>query len=234
MSSSTATYELHAEPRDGQGKAASRRLRLAGKVIANVYGGGRPPQALMLEERAVRKQFRDETTLSHVLSLEVAGEKKPQQVLIRELQHHPWKNQIFHIDFMRISADREIQVHVPLRFIGEEECAGVKKHGILSHVELEILVACLPKDLPEGIDVDVSELNVGESVHISDLTLPQGVESIDMRHGAEHDRVLAAVHPRSVVTEEEEEAAEAAEAAEAEGEEGAEEAADKDQEESSS
>ena len=234
MSSSTATYELHAEPRDGQGKAASRRLRLAGKVIANVYGGGRPPQALMLEERAVRKQFRDETTLSHVLSLEVAGEKKPQQVLIRELQHHPWKNQIFHIDFMRISADREIQVHVPLRFIGEEECAGVKKHGILSHVELEILVACLPKDLPEGIDVDVSGLDVGESVHISDLTLPQGVESIDMRHGAEHDRVLAAVHPRSVVTEEEGEAAEAAEAAEAEGEEGAEKAADKDQEESSS
>ena len=229
MSSSTATYELRAEPRGDQGKAASRRLRRAGKIIANVYGGGRPPLALMLEEGAVRKQFRDETTLSHVLSLEVAGEKKPQQVLIREVQRHPWKNQIFHIDFMRISADREIQVHLPLRFVGEEECVGVKKHGILSHVELEILVACLPKDLPEGLDVDVRELDVGESIHISDLSLPQGVESVDMRHGPEHDRVLAAVHQRSVATEEEEDAA----AAEAEAEEAAEEAAGKDQEESS-
>ena len=225
MSSSTATYELQAELRSEHGKAASRRLRLAGKIIANVYGGGRPPQSLMLEERAVRKQFRDETTLSHVLNLEVAGEKKPQQVLIRELQHHPWKKRIFHIDFMRVSADREIQVHVPLRFVGEEECVGVKKHGILSHVELEILVACLPKDLPEGIDVDVSGLDIGEAVHISDLTLPSGVESMDVRHGTEQDRVLAAVHQRSVVTEEEETAAEAG------GEEIAEEAANKDQEE---
>ncbi len=233
MSSSTATYELQAEPRSEYGKAASRRLRLAGKVIANVYGGGKPSQALTLEERALRRQLRDETTLSHVLSLEVAGEKKPQQVLVRELQRHPWKNRIFHIDFMRVSADREIQVHVPLRFVGEEECAGVKRHGILSHVDLEVLVACLPKDLPETIEVDVLGLDVGESIHISDLTLPEGVESVNLRHGAEHDRVLAAVHLRSVVTEEEEEVAEAEAAAEAEGEEAAEEAADKDQEQSS-
>jgi large subunit ribosomal protein L25 len=205
------SIELNAELRDVKGKGASRRLRHANKVPAIIYGGGKDPQSIMLEQKEVQYILPNEAFYSQVLSLNI-GDKK-EDVLLRDLQHHPYKIDIMHMDFLRVDAKKMVHVHVPLHFVGEELSPGIKTEGgQVSHVVMEIEVECLPKDIPSFIEVDLSGMHLGDIIHLSDIKLPAGVESLTLKHGGDHDTAIANIHQRKVDKDEDAEAA-AAEAA---------------------
>ena len=154
-------FTLHAKGREVSGKGASRRLRrLAGEIPAIVYGGKKDPQSLTLIHKDVLKALENEAYYSHIISLDVDG--KSQDVVLKDVQRHPAKTAILHLDFLRINKTTALTIRVPLHFINEDNCVGVKKEGgIISHTMSELEVQCLPKDLPEFIEVDVSELALG-------------------------------------------------------------------------
>ena len=187
-------FTLHAKGREVSGKGASRRLRrLAGEIPAIVYGGKKDPQSLTLIHKDVLKALENEAYYSHIISLDVDG--KSQDVVLKDVQRHPAKTVILHLDFLRINKTTALTIRVPLHFINEDNCVGVKKEGgIISHTMSELEVQCLPKDLPEFIEVDVSELALGSTLHISDIKLPKGVESVALSHGSDHDLPVAAVN----------------------------------------
>jgi large subunit ribosomal protein L25 len=187
-------FTLHAKGREVSGKGASRRLRrLTGEVPAIVYGGKKDAQSITLIHKDVIKALENEAFYSHIISLDVDG--KSQDVIVKDVQRHPAKTAILHLDFLRISKTTALTIRVPLHFINEDSCIGVKKEGgIISHTMSELEVQCLPKDLPEYIEVDVSELALGSTLHISDITLPKGVESVALSHGSDHDLPVAAVN----------------------------------------
>jgi large subunit ribosomal protein L25 len=187
-------FTLHAKGREVSGKGASRRLRrLAGEIPAIVYGGKKDPQSLTLIHKDVLKALENEAYYSHIISLDVDG--KSQDVVLKDVQRHPAKTAILHLDFLRINKTTALTIRVPLHFINEDNCVGVKKEGgIISHTMSELEVQCLPKDLPEFIEVDVSELALGSTLHISDIKLPKGVESVALSHGSDHDLPVAAVN----------------------------------------
>ncbi len=164
---------LKAETRTDLGKGASRRLRRAGKIPAIVYGGDQPPQPIQLDVPPVLKVLEFEETYSSILPLEIDGQRE--QVILRDLQRHPAKPVILHMDFQRVVAGEKLRVNVPLHFIGEDEAVGVKAGGTLTHHLMDVEVECLPKDLPEYIEVDVRQCQVGDTIHLSDLHLPPGV-----------------------------------------------------------
>ena len=194
------SIELNAELRTDTGKGASRRLRHANKVPAILYGAGKDPESLTLEQKDVQYELQHEAFFTQVLELNVGGKK--QDVLLRDLQHHPYKLDILHMDFQRVEAKKEMHVNVPLHFINEEIAPGVKTEGgAISHVITEVEVVCLPKDIPEFIDVDLSELHMGEIVHLSDLKMPAGVEVFALKQGEEHDSAVATIHARKVAEE---------------------------------
>jgi large subunit ribosomal protein L25 len=205
------SFVVTAEPRAEQGKGASRRLRRVGKVPAVLYGGKGEPQMVLLSHNEMSKHVQTEAFFSHILTLKLDGQS--QQVVIKDLQRNPVNNSIIHADFQRVLADVAIRMQVPLHFKGGEVAPGVKVGGgIVEHHVNQVEVECLPKDLPEFIEVDLSKLEINESIHMSQLTVPAGVELVDLRLGK--DASVAAVHiPRAVV---EEEIAPAAEAATAE------------------
>ena len=206
---------LNAELRNDMGKGASRRLRRANKLPAIVYGAGKDPENLTLEQKEVLYHLQNEAFYTQVLELNIGGKK--QDVLLRDLQHHPYSQDILHMDLQRVEAKKEVHVNVPLHFINEDIAPGVKQEGgAISHVVTEVVVACLPKDIPEFIDVDFSELHIGDIVHLSDLKMPAGVEVLVLRQGEEHDSAVASIHARKVAEEPEaiEEAGGAAEEAE--------------------
>jgi large subunit ribosomal protein L25 len=201
------SIELNAELRTDTGKGASRRLRHANKIPAILYGAGKDPENLTLEQKDVQYELQHEAFFTQVLELNIGGKK--QDVLLRDLQHHPYKQDILHMDFQRVEAKKEMHVNVPLHFINEDIAPGVKTEGgAISHVMTEVEVVCLPKDIPEFIDVDLSELHMGEIVHLSDLKMPAGVEVFALKQGEEHDSAVATIHARKVA--EEPEAGEAA------------------------
>ncbi len=176
------TIEFIAFNRTTQGTGASRRLRRANKVPGIVYGGHTDAVAIELDHNALYYALQDEAFHASVLSMSLDGKKEP--VLLRDYQMHPFKQQVMHIDFQRVAAGEPIHMKVPLHFSGEEDAPGVKlQGGKISHVVLELDVACLPENLPEFIAVDLSGLNAGQSVHLADLKLPEGVESTALRHG---------------------------------------------------
>ena len=187
-------FTLHAKGREVSGKGASRRLRrLAGEIPAIVYGGKKDPQSLTLIHKDVLKALENEAYYSHIISLDVDG--KSQDVVLKDVQRHPAKTAILHLDFLRINKTTTLTIRVPLHFINEDNCVGVKKEGgIISHTMSELEVQCLPKDLPEFIEVDLSELALGSTLHISDIKLPKGVESVALSHGSDHDLPVAAVN----------------------------------------
>ena len=187
-------FTLHAKGREVSGKGASRRLRrLAGEIPAIVYGGKKDPQSLTLIHKDVLKALENEAYYSHIISLDVDG--KSQDVVLKDVQRHPAKTAILHLDFLRINKTTALTIRVPLHFINEDNCVGVKKEGgIISHTMSELEVQCLPKDLPEFIEVDESELALGSTLHISDIKLPKGVESVALSHGSDHDLPVAAVN----------------------------------------
>lgn len=207
-----SSIALEAQSRSDFGKGASRRLRREKRVPGIVYGGNADPVAVSVEARVVFKHLEDDAFYSAIIDLSIDGKKE--SVLLRDLQHHPYQQVIMHMDFQRVQADQEVHVHVPLHFIGEDVCAGVKAGGALSKVDVEIEVACLPAVLPEFIEVDVTNLGLGESIHLSQVSLPEGVRSIALSHGEDHDRAVVSVHATRASRESDEEDEGAEDAAE--------------------
>ena len=215
---SSVDFNINAEVRDDLGKGASRRLRRQGKIPAVVYGAGKDAQSLTLDHADFAHHLEHEAFYSHILTLTVDG--KGEQVVLKDLQRHPAKPFINHADFLRVSAKEKLRMSVPLHFLGEDVAPGVKiGGGMVSHNITEVEVSCLPKDLPEYLEVDMSEVELEQSVHLSDIPLPKGVELVELSHGAEHDQAVAAIHKTRGSMEEVEETTEAAaEEAPAEGE----------------
>jgi large subunit ribosomal protein L25 len=193
------SFELIAEFRDDQGKGASRRLRHLGKVPAILYGGRRDPRALALDHTRLLLTLENERVYSTILSLKVGD--ATQAAILKDLQRHPYKNEVLHVDFQRVLEDEKIRLTIPLHFKGEAVAPGVKTAGgVVSHTRSDVEVYCLPKDLPEFIDVDVSGLNLNQSLKLSDLALPPGVEISDLIHG--RDATVVSVHmPKAQVEE---------------------------------
>jgi large subunit ribosomal protein L25 len=197
--------EVSATSRKAQGTGASRRLRKAGRVPGIVYGGAEP-QLIDVDHNNLYHALRNEAFHASILTLDLDGKKD--QVLLRDFQMHPFRQQVMHIDFQRVQADKKIHMKVPLHFINAEIAPGVKVGGgVISHVLSEMEIACLPANLPEFIEVDLSHLDIGHSVHVSDVKLPKGVEVAGHHHAA--DAVATVQIPRGAV----EAAAAAAEAA---------------------
>ena len=195
-------YIIEAEPREDKGKGASRRLRRTGRVPAILYGAGKKPENISLDHNKIYHNLEDEGIFSHILTINLAG--KEQKVILRDLQRHPAKPVIMHMDFLRVSADQEINMHVPLHFIGEDKCPGVKQEGgQVSHHMIEAEITCLPKDIPEYIEVDVSELKIGDSILLSELKVPEGVVLTALTHGEGHDQHVLDVHATKIAVEEE-------------------------------
>ena len=200
-------YELECFVRTDLGKAASRRLRrMNSDIPAVLYGGNKDPVSLTIAHKDIAKATESEAFFAQVITLNINNKKEP--AVIKALQRHPAKPFILHADFQRVSMDKEILVRVPIHFLNEDTCDGVKVGGgnIIKSLN-EIEVSCLPKDLPEYIDVDMLEIEIGGSVHLSDIILPEGVVSVALSHGEESDLTVASVQmPRGGAEEEEEEA----------------------------
>jgi large subunit ribosomal protein L25 len=206
--------EISAQKRSVQGTGASRRLRRAGRVPGIVYGGDRPPVNVELEQNDLLKKLHTEAFHSSILTLDLEGTQET--VLLRSFNMHPFRAQVQHIDFQRVSKDKKIHMKVPLHFVKAELSPGVKEQGgVASHVLTELDISCLPDDLPEFIEVDLSGLSVGHSIHARDLALPKGVEAVLHRN---ENPVVATVIMPALITEEEEAAAAAAAAVPAAGE----------------
>ncbi|MFT6431016.1 MAG: large subunit ribosomal protein L25 [Halopseudomonas sp.] len=196
-------FTLRAIARDDLGKGASRRLRRnADMVPAIIYGGSKAPQSISLEARELKKALENEAFFSHIIKVDVDG--KNQNVLLKALQRHPAKGHVMHADLLRVIAGHEVTVLVPLHFINEKTSPGVKQGGgIVSHTMTEVEVHCLPKDLPEFIEVDMGAVELNGIVHLTDLKLPKGVSLTALAQGAVHDLPVANVHaPRVAVDEE--------------------------------
>ena len=199
---------LSAEPRADVGKGASRRLRRAGEFVpAVIYGGEEPPQSIALVANELVKAQRIEAFYSQILEIQLEGKKV--DAIVKDLQRHPSRGDIVHADLQRVRADQELSVTLPFHFLGEEECPGVKLHGgQVLHNMNDVDVACLPAALPEFIEVDVSGLDVGDSIHLSQIVLPEGVRIPALELGEDHDQtVISVAEKRVAATEESDDAA---------------------------
>ena len=206
--------EFNAQPRTLQGTGASRRLRKAGRIPGVVYGGEKKAEAIDLDHNELFHKLKQEAFHASVLTMVVAGDK--QDVLLRDVQMHPFKRQILHLDFQRVDATHKLHIKVPLHFINAEIAPGVKlQGGIVSHVMTELDIRCLAADLPEFVEVDLKDLAAGHSIHVSALTLPKGVEA--SLHKGEDPVVASITIPRGGMADEaaDAEAAAAASAASA-------------------
>ena len=219
---------IQATTRTDLGKGASRRLRrISGLMPAIIYGGKSKPESISIPHKDMIKAAENEALFSSVIDVDVEG--KISHVIIKDLQRHPAKQIIQHVDFLRVDMKKALTVHVPLHFINEDKCHGVKMEGgRVQHSMVEIEVSCLPKNLPEYIEVDMLEVALNDTLHLSDLKLPEGVEIHALLHGGDDSQPVASVHaPKVVASDEAEDAAAAAEEA-AEGAEAAPEEGDKD------
>lgn len=198
-----AIFELDVELRDEIGKGASRRLRRKqNKVTAIIYGGDEKPTPITLEHNKVLQAIKHEAFYSHILKLNLSGKK--QQVVLKDIQRHPFKKIVLHMDFQRIKDTDIINMKVPLHFIGTDVCPGVKKGGIINHQSIDVEIRCQAKQLPEFIAIDLSNLDIDQAIHLSELVLPTGVSIPALVHGKEHDFPVVSVHlPRAAKVEEE-------------------------------
>ncbi len=209
---SLAKFELEAQTRDDLGKGASRRLRRTEKVLGIVYGGGEAATPVTLEQRLVAKALENEAVYTHILALSINGKK--QKVVLRDVQRHPYRPIVLHMDFQRVKETDLITMRVPLHFIGGEKCPGVENGGIVNHLISDVELRCQAGKLPEFIEVDISKLELDDDIQLSQVKIPAGAELIQLREG--HDLTVVSVHlPRKTKLDEEEEAEEAAAAAEA-------------------
>jgi large subunit ribosomal protein L25 len=187
---------IKATGRNVEGKGASRRLRRAASIPAIVYGGNAEPMPIQLEHEKIWLAQQNEWFYSSILSLDIDG--KVESVLLRDMQRHPFKQIIMHLDFQRVDANQALRARVPLHFLNEDKSpAGKSAEVVVTHELNEVEVSCLPKDLPEYIEVDLANLSVGDIVHLSQLKLPAGVEIPELKLGKEHDvAVVIAKHGR--------------------------------------
>jgi large subunit ribosomal protein L25 len=199
---SNQDFVLHAVNREDKGKGASRRLRHQGLVPSVIYGGTKDPQSISIIGKDLLKHLENEAFYSHIVTLDVDG--KSQSVILKDLQRHPAKPLVMHADFLRVSKNQKLTTRVPLHFINEEISVGVKTQaGIVAHTMTDIEVSCLPADLPEFIEVDIAALELDGILHISDVILPKGVESVALIHGEDHDLPVVSIHkPKGVSTDE--------------------------------
>ncbi|WAM56701.1 50S ribosomal protein L25/general stress protein Ctc [Vreelandella venusta] len=186
-------FILKASVRNDLGKGASRRLRRANQQVpAVIYGGEKGAQSISVEKTAFYKAIEDESFFSSVIKLVIDGTEE--QVVVRDLQRHPFKPLLTHADFLRVDATHEITINVPLHVVGEEKCVGIKDQGGELHVLAnEVAISCLPKDLPDFLEVDISAIELGTTLHLSDLNLPAGVTSVDLAHGEDHDNAVLSI-----------------------------------------
>jgi large subunit ribosomal protein L25 len=168
------TFEVNAQTRNDTGRSASRRLRKTGQVPGIVYGGPREPVMITVNHNALLKHLESEAFYSHVLNLNLDG--VTEQVVLKDLQRHPARPFILHLDLQRITTEKRIRMHVPVHFINESLCPGIKKGGTATRSIIEVEVSCLPHHLPEFIAVDMAELDMGHTVHVGELQMPEGVE----------------------------------------------------------
>ena len=195
----STNFTINAKSREDTGKGASRRLRrLTGEVPAIIYGGNKDAEKISILHKDITKALENDAVYSSIISLSIDG--KAEDTIIKDIQRHPAKQIILHMDFLRVSKTTKLQTRVPLNFINEDTCVGVKLGGgLIAHTMTDIEVSCLPKDLPESIDVDMAEVDVGQIVHLSDLTLPDGVESVSLSQGADYDLTVATVNKQKAV-----------------------------------
>ena len=203
-----AEFELHADVRSDQGKGAVRRLRRTGRIPAIMYGAGKEPTPIELAENVLRRQLSQEAFFSHVLTVKVDG--REEKAVIKSLQRHPATERILHLDLLRVSETQRITMLVPIHFENEEDSPGRRAGGSISHHTTEVEITCLPGDLPEYLSVDTLEMNIGDSIHLSQIPLPEGVEIPALAHGPEHDQPVVSIQMSRVteieeVTEDEEE-----------------------------
>ncbi|MEM9398374.1 MAG: 50S ribosomal protein L25/general stress protein Ctc [Pseudomonadota bacterium] len=184
---------LSATLRNDLGKGASRRLRRnADEIPAIIYGAGKDPSPLTLVRKDLEKALENEAFFSQVIDVSVDGDV--QQAILKDLQRHPAKDRVMHADFLRVDANKPVKVSIPIHFINEDKCHGVKiEGGIIEHLLVEVEVQCLPKDIPEYIEVDMLNVTTSDIIHISDLPLPEGVVSTALALGEDHDMAVASV-----------------------------------------
>ena len=187
-------FTVTAVSRSDIGKGASRRLRHQGQIPAVIYGGGKAPLSLSLRHDEMLHHLEHEAFYSHILNVSVDG--KAEKAVLKDVQRHPAKPKIMHIDFQRVSASEKLHMHVPLHFVGEDVAPGVKAGGAVSHLMTGVDIACLAKDLPEYLEVDIAALDVGESLHLSDIKLPAGVEIPSLVQGEDHNLPIVSIHKK--------------------------------------
>jgi large subunit ribosomal protein L25 len=186
-------YAIAAEARADVGKGASRRLRKSGKVPAIMYGGGQAPTSVLLDRNEVMRNVAEEAFLSSILTVKLDGTEL--QAVVRDVQVHPARKQVLHMDLQRILANEKLRMTVPIHFLNEASAKGVKEGGgIVSHLLTEVVVSCLPKDLPEYLAVDIINLELNQVLHLSDIKLPEGVEIPELAGGAENDQPVVSIH----------------------------------------
>ncbi len=182
---------INAEIREDVGKGASRRLRHQGKIPAVIYGGHRAPATLTIEHDPLKHRAEQESFFSSILVIQVA-DGRTQKVIVRDVQHHPYKAQIMHLDFMRVSDEEILRMHVPIHYIGESESPAGKASGVvIQHLVTEIEIAALPGNLPGFLDINLSQLKIGDVVMLSDIQLPEGVQIPALGEGGSGDQMIA-------------------------------------------
>ena len=178
------SFEVGAETRDDQGKGASRRLRRAGKVPAILYGGKGEPSNITLNQLKLLNLIEDEKFYSSIITLKLDG--KDHQAIVKDVQLHPAKTQVLHVDLQRVLADQAIRIHLPIHFLNEATCPGVKTEGgLVSHLRTDVEISCLPKDLPEALEVDMAGMHLNDTVYLKDIKLPAGVSIPELATGRE-------------------------------------------------
>ncbi len=197
-------FELNTQTRTDTGKGAVRRLRRTGQVPGVLYGGEKDASPIQIEGGYLRKQLENEAFFSHIISVKLAGETS--QAVIKALQRSPRTQEVTHIDLLRVSATSELTMNVPLHFLNEETSVGKKAGGLVNHLMVDVEIACLPKDLPEFIELDLAELDIGGSLHLSDLQIPDGVRlTTDISDGSADHPVVAIQRAAELEVEPEEE-----------------------------
>lgn len=198
-------FNITAESRSDMGKGASRRLRREDKVPAVIYGAGKDAASITIDHNSLFHHLEHEAFYSHILNITVDG--KAEKAVLKDLQRHPFKPTILHADFLRVSATEKLRMNVPLHFTGGEDAPGVRiDGGMVTHNVSDVEISCLPGDLPEYLEVDLAELEMDQSLHLSDIKLPKGVEILALTHGADHDLPIAAIHKTRAIADDEAEA----------------------------
>jgi len=204
-----STFTLNLTSRSDLGKGASRRLRHTNNIPAVIYGGGIDPQSLQMNHDEIMRALEDEAIYTSIIDVNIDG--KVTKAVFKDIQRHAYKPKVLHLDFLRVSANEKIHMHIPIHFLGEENAPGVKASGQVNHNLSDIEVICLGKNLPEFLELDVSAMNMGDTLHLSDIKLPEGVVSAELQHGAAHDQPVVAIHKSRATLDESDDAPEAPE-----------------------